>query len=153
AQAALMTTLEQRAGAGEATFSELISVVAHELRTPLTSIKAYTETLIDAPGTEFEQRRKFLGVIDEECDRLGRLVGDVLDLSRLEAGHRSLKLRTIRPAEFLADVVSTVEPEASRRDVTVVVEEDPREPAESDVAEGDADLLKQLLLNLIGNAI
>jgi signal transduction histidine kinase/putative methionine-R-sulfoxide reductase with GAF domain len=153
ARAQAMVGLEQRAATGEAMFSELISVVAHEIRTPLTSIKAYTETLIDAPATEFEQRRKFLGVIDEECDRLSRLVGDALDLSRLEAGHRSLKLRTLAPAEFLADLVSTVEPEASRRGVTLVVEMAPSASPDAAVVEGDSDLMKQLLLNLIGNAI
>jgi signal transduction histidine kinase len=153
AQAAAMSGLEQRASSGEAAFSELISVVAHEIRTPLTSIKAYTEALIDAPSEEFEQRRKFLGVIDEECDRLSRLVGDALDLSRLEAGHRSLKLKTIAPAEFLADLVSTVEPEAASREVTIAVETVPGAAPEPAVAEGDTDLLKQLLLNLIGNAI
>jgi len=152
-QSAAMAGLEQRAAAGESSFSELISVVAHEIRTPLTAIKAYTETLIDAPATEFEQRRRFLGVIDEECDRLGRLVGDALDLSRLEAGHRSLKLRTLAPSEFLADLVSTVEPEATRRGVTLVVEMGPAASPESSLVEGDSDLLKQLLLNLIGNAI
>jgi signal transduction histidine kinase len=71
-QQALMSQLEERAQSGEASFSELIAVVAHEIRTPLTSIKAYTESLIDAPASEFEARRSFLTVIDEECDRLAR---------------------------------------------------------------------------------
>jgi signal transduction histidine kinase/putative methionine-R-sulfoxide reductase with GAF domain len=148
-QAEAMSQVEERAHSGEALFSELIAVVAHEIRTPLTSIKAYTETLIDAPDTAFEQRRAFLTVIDEECDRLARLVSDALDLSRLEAGHRALKLTTMRPGAFVEDLKCTVEPEAARHGVRLVTELD---PALGEV-EGDPDLLKQLVLNLLGNAL
>jgi len=148
-QHALMSQLEERAQAGEASFSELIAVVAHEIRTPLTSIKAYTETLIDAPATEFEARRSFLTVIDEECDRLARLVSDALDLSRLEAGHRALKLRTIAPSAFVADLLTTLGPEATRQGVVLESDVD----AALGAIEGDPDLLKQLMLNLVGNAL
>jgi signal transduction histidine kinase len=148
-QHALMSQLEERAQAGEASFSELIAVVAHEIRTPLTSIKAYTETLIDAPATEFEARRSFLTVIDEECDRLARLVSDALDLSRLEAGHRALKLRTIAPSAFVADLLTTLGPEAMRQGVVLESDVD----AALGAIEGDPDLLKQLMLNLVGNAL
>ncbi|MEO6461471.1 MAG: ATP-binding protein [Candidatus Eisenbacteria bacterium] len=144
-----MQKLETRAHAGELLFSELISVVAHEIRTPLTSIKAYTETLIDAPAEEFERRREFLLVIDEECDRLARLVGDALDLSRLEAGLRLLKVRPLSPRALLEDLALTIEPDAQRNGVTLRVEWD---DAPEDV-EADGDLVKQLLLNLVGNAI
>jgi len=138
-----------RAGAGEALFGELIGVVAHEIRTPLTSIKAYTETLIDAPSDEFERRREFLHVIDEECDRLARLVGDALDLSKLEAGLRLLRVRSVSPAAILEDVATTLEPDATRNGVALVLDS-----ADAPVeVEGDADLLKQLLFNLVGNAI
>ena len=148
-QAEAMSQMEERAYSGEALFSELIAVVAHEIRTPLTSIKAYTETLIDAPDTAFEQRRAFLTVIDEECDRLARLVSDALDLSRLEAGHRGLKRATMRPQAFVDDLKCTVEPEAARHGVRV---ETMLDPALGEI-EGDPDLLKQLMLNLLGNAL
>jgi signal transduction histidine kinase/putative methionine-R-sulfoxide reductase with GAF domain len=148
-QAEAMAQIEERAHSGEALFSELIAVVAHEIRTPLTSIKAYTETLIDAPDTAFEQRRAFLTVIDEECDRLTRLVSDALDLSRLESGHRALKLQTMRPEAFVEDLKCTVEPEAARHGVRI---ETALDSALGDV-EGDPDLLKQLVLNLLGNAL
>ena len=148
-QHALMSQLEERAQSGEASFSELIAVVAHEIRTPLTSIKAYTETLIDAPATEFEARRSFLTVIDEECDRLARLVSDALDLSRLEAGHRALKLRTMAPSAFVADLLTTLGPEATRQGVDLESDVD----AALGAVEGDPDLLKQLMLNLVGNAL
>ncbi|MEP7028248.1 MAG: ATP-binding protein [Candidatus Eisenbacteria bacterium] len=148
-QSRAMVQLEERAQAGEAMFSELIAVVAHEIRTPLTSIKAYTESLIDAPDTAFEQRRSFLTVINEECDRLARLISDALDLSRLEAGHRALKLKPIMPEAFLNDLRTTVEPEAAHHGVRLLTD------LGSDLGafEGDPDLLKQLALNLLGNAL
>ncbi len=148
-QSQAMAQLEERAQAGEALFSELIAVVAHEIRTPLTSIKAYTESLIDAPDTAFEQRRSFLTVIDEECDRLARLVSDALDLSRLEAGHRALKLKSMTPEAFVSDLMSTVEPGAARHGVRLLTDLGPGLGA----FEGDPDLLKQLALNLLGNAL
>ena len=114
-----MHRLETRAQSGELLFSELISVVAHEIRTPLTSIKAYTETLIDAPADEFERRREFLHVIDEECDRLARLVGDALDLSRLEAGLRLLKVKPVSPRALLEDLALTVGPDAQRHGLKI----------------------------------
>ena len=149
AQRARMVALEGRADAGETLFSELISVVAHEIRTPLTSIKAYTETLIDAPSDEFERRREFLHVIDEECDRLGRLVGDALDLSRLEAGLRMFKVKSVSPQSLLEDVAQALEPDATKHRLTLVLE---AAEALEDV-EADGDLVKQLLFNLVGNAI
>jgi signal transduction histidine kinase/putative methionine-R-sulfoxide reductase with GAF domain len=144
-----MQRLEVRAHAGEELFSDLISVVAHEIRTPLTSIKAYTETLIDAPADEFDRRRDFLHVIDEECDRLARLVGDALDLSRLEAGLRLLKVKPVSPRALLDDVVLTIGPDAQRHGLTLRVEAQ----GAPDEVEADGDLVKQLLLNLVGNAI
>ncbi len=144
-----MKQLETKAHAGEELFSELISVVAHEIRTPLTSIKAYTESLIDAPADEFERRRDFLHIIDEECDRLARLVGDALDLSRLEAGLRLLKVKPLSPRALLEDLALTIEPDAQRHGVALRVESGDA----PDEVEADADLVKQLLLNLVGNAI
>ena len=148
-QSALMAALEGKADAGETLFSDLIAVVAHEIRTPLTSIKAYTETLIDAPNDEFERRREFLHVIDDECDRLGRLVGDALDLSRLEVGLRLLKVKPVAPWSMLEDIAQALEPDASRHKVALVLEVG---AAIADV-EADGDLIKQLLFNLVGNAI
>jgi signal transduction histidine kinase/putative methionine-R-sulfoxide reductase with GAF domain len=141
--------IEGRASTGEQTMSELMAVVAHEIRTPLTSIKAYTEALIDAPAGEFERRKDFLGIIDDECDRLARLIYDALDLSRLEAGHRPLKMRQLDARAVVDDLALTLEPEAKRSQVELVN----RVSADVTDVEGDPDLLKQLLLNLVGNAI
>jgi signal transduction histidine kinase/HD-GYP domain-containing protein (c-di-GMP phosphodiesterase class II) len=129
--------------------SELISVVSHELRTPLTSIKAYTETLIDnVSNPSFSMHEKFLGIINEECDRLTRIVNDVLDLSRMDSGRRRLKTETIELNHLLDEVLPTVEPQLLARNLSVAR----NIPATLPPIEADPDLLKQVLVNLINNA-
>jgi signal transduction histidine kinase/HD-GYP domain-containing protein (c-di-GMP phosphodiesterase class II) len=129
--------------------SDLISIVSHELRTPLTAIKAYTETLLDNVGSpSFTMQEKFLGIINEECDRLTRMVNDVLDLSRMDSGRRRLKVVPLALGRLLAEVVPTVEPDlrAKRLRLRIAV------PEGLPAIEADPDLLKQVLVNLIHNA-
>ncbi len=129
--------------------SELISVVSHELRTPLTSIKAYTETLIDNVGNPaFTMQEKFLGIINEECDRLTRIVNDVLDLSRMDSGRRKLKSEPLDLNRILDEILPAVEPQLLARRLTV----ERAFPSDLPALEADADLLKQVLVNLVNNA-
>ena len=129
--------------------SELISVVSHELRTPLTSIKAYTETLLDNVGNPaFSMQDRFLGIINEECDRLTRIVNDVLDLSRMDSGRRRLRSEPLELGRLLDEILPTVGPQLASKRLTVVPDLAPELPA----IEADPDLLKQVLVNLIGNA-
>ena len=129
--------------------SELISVVSHELRTPLTSIKAYTETLIDnVKNPSFVLHEKFLGIINEECDRLTRIVNDVLDLSRMDSGRRRLKSERLDLNHLVDEVIPTVEPQLTAKSLNVVRAFAP----ELSPIEADPDLLKQVLVNLINNA-
>jgi len=129
--------------------SELISVVSHELRTPLTSIKAYTETLLDnVKNPSFVMHEKFLGIINEECDRLTRIVNDVLDLSRMDSGRRRLKSETVDLNRLLDEVIPTVAPQLLAKRLTVERSFASGLPP----LEADPDLLKQVLVNLINNA-
>ena len=65
---------------------DFMSSVTHELRTPLTSIRALSELMLDTPDMDAEQRTEFLGIIVSESERLSRLVNQVLDLAKIEAG-------------------------------------------------------------------
>jgi signal transduction histidine kinase/HD-GYP domain-containing protein (c-di-GMP phosphodiesterase class II) len=130
--------------------SDLISIVSHELRTPLTAIKAYTETLLDnADSSTFPMHKKFLSIIDEECDRLSRMVNDVLDLSRMDSGRTRLHAAPVAFSRLVEEVVPTVEPGLVQRELSLRVRIDPDLPH----LEADPDLLKQVLVNLIHNAI
>lgn len=129
--------------------SDLISIVSHELRTPLTAIKAYTETLIDNLGSpSFTMQEKFLVIVNEECDRLSRIVNDVLDLSRMESGRRRLKAEPVSIARLLEEVTGTVAPELEHKEARLRMDL----PADLPAVEADPDLLRQVLVNLIGNA-
>src|SRR5262245_17609941 len=140
--------LERRKSADEEASSNLMSVVAHEIRTPLTAIKAYTETLLDSVNNPHTPRERFLGIINDECDRLTRLVTDILDLSRLEAGQRPLRLSRFELARAVGEVTDSVDSLSAPRQITIEIDVDP-----TLVVEADVDLLKRLYLNLIGNAV
>jgi signal transduction histidine kinase len=140
--------LEQRVNEGEEASSSLMSVVAHEIRTPLTAIKAYTEAILENLANPHAPRERFLTIINDECDRLSRLVSDVLDLSRVEAGQRPLRLAKLQLPPLVQETLEGLQPVASTRKVTFESDLDP------DLApEADPDLLKRLLINLIGNAV
>lgn len=129
--------------------SELISIVSHEMRTPLTAIKAYTESLLDnIDQPSFVMQQKFLTVINEECDRLARMVNDVLDLSRLDSGHRRLRAEPLTIRAVVSDVLPTVEPALQEKLLAIKLDL----PADLPRVEADLDLLKQIFVNLIHNA-
>jgi signal transduction histidine kinase len=139
--------LEQRVNEGEEASSGLMSVVAHEIRTPLTAIKAYTEAMIDNLSNPHAPRARFLGIINDECDRLTRLVSDILDLSRLEAGQRPLRLGRLNLEHLVKETLEGLQPIVAARKITFDLDlEDALLP------EGDPDLLRRLLINLVGNA-
>src|SRR5690606_16712293 len=66
---------------------DFMSSVTHELRTPLTSIRAFSEMLHDDPMIDLTERKRFLGIIVSEAERLTRLVNQVLDMAKIESGH------------------------------------------------------------------
>ena len=140
--------LERRMRSEEESSSNLMSLVAHEIRTPLTAIKAYTETLLETLANPHTPRERFLGIISDECDRLSRLVSDILDLSRLEAGQRPLRLARVDVAAVAREVVESLRPLASRRRIPMEIVSEP-----SLVVEADSDLLRRLFVNLVSNAV
>jgi signal transduction histidine kinase len=143
-----LAELQRRLDSDEESSSSLMGVVAHELRTPLTAIKAYAETLLDTLNHPHTPRERFLGIINDECDRLTRLVTDILDLSRLEAGQRPLRLARVDLDPLLREIVEGLDPTAKPRQIVIQVE-----VAADLMVEVDSDLVRRLLLNLLGNAV
>ncbi|HKQ56246.1 MAG TPA: HD domain-containing phosphohydrolase [Candidatus Eisenbacteria bacterium] len=143
-----LTELEHRMSADEESSSNLMSVVAHEIRTPLTAIKAYTETLLDSLSNPHTPRERFLGIINDECDRLTRLVSDILDLSRLEAGQRPLRLSRFDLPRLVQEVATSIDALAQPRQIAIDI------AIEAElVVEADTDLLRRLYHNLLSNAV
>jgi signal transduction histidine kinase len=130
--------------------TEWVSNVSHELRTPMAAIKGFLGVVLDDEETlEPEQRRKFLGIARAETDRLSRLIDDLLDISRIEAGRRPRHETSFAVAELLYDAVLLARPQAEAGGLKIELEAPP--PAWRLTA--DRDQLSQVLHNLVGNAV
>ncbi|MDX1601161.1 MAG: ATP-binding protein [Anaerolineales bacterium] len=131
--------------------SEFVATVSHELRTPMTSIKGYVEMLLmEAVGDINAQQRKFLQTIKTNIDRLGGLVNDLLDISRIESGRVSLELEPINVADILSEMREVFR-RRSRLESKPMSIEIQAEPSLPPVA-ADRDRLRQILTNLIENS-
>jgi len=125
-----------------------LSQISHELRTPMTSIRAFSEILME-PGDIGEQERlKFAGIIHDEAIRLTRLLDDLLDLSVLENGQVTLKMRAANLHDLIERAFDAAG--ATRPERAFTVHRDP--PSEHVALITDTDRLVQVLINLISNA-
>ena len=130
--------------------SDFVTTVSHELRTPLTSIYGFAETLLrrDVPFEE-EERRVFLGYIASESERLTRIVDQLLSVARLDSGDLQVSVAPTDVRTVVSDVVQSAEQAPSGNGRRFVVDL-PTEPLD---AEADRDKLRQILANLVDNAI
>src|SRR5205085_2673079 len=92
--------------------NDFVSNVSHELRTPLASIKAYVEMLIDGEADDEKTKREFYEVIQNEANRLGRLIDNILNISRIESGLIKINKQPLSLAVILKDAVEVIEPQA-----------------------------------------
>ena len=104
--------------------STLLDSIAHEFKTPLTSIKAAATALLSTPTPSPEEQRELLTVVDEEADRLGRLVTEAIQMARIEAGKIKLNtgLRSVRG--LIGGILQQMKPAIEGRSVTLSVAED-----------------------------
>ena len=129
--------------------SRFISNVSHELRTPLCNIKSYLETLHDLHDQLSDvERQEFLGIANDETDRLTRLVSDVLDLSRLES-ERVFSLDPLDVSPAIEQTLRNYRLNATDKGVTLAFEAEDLLPK----VVGNWDLLLQVFDNLVGNAL
>ncbi|MCM1149435.1 MAG: cell wall metabolism sensor histidine kinase WalK [Butyricicoccus sp.] len=127
-----------------------VANVSHELRTPITSIRSYAETLYDSQGmVDEETQRQFLGVIVNESDRMAKIVGDLLTLSRFDAGSIDFTFQTFSFEKSVKDVYSAQLLEAQRRHHEFSLEF--KSPI--DEIRGDRTRIEQVLINMVSNAI
>ncbi len=129
--------------------TEFVSNVSHELRTPLTSIKGLLETLREGAVEDTEVRDRFLGTIDDETERLIRLVNDLLLLSRADFQALNIKPAPVDVQLLARRSVRKLWPQGEARGIHLEVEA-PDEPL---LALADADRVEQVLVNLLDNAI
>lgn len=131
----------------EAVRRDFVANVSHELKTPLTSISGYAETLTD-PGIDAATRQRFLDTILSNARRMQRLVDDLLDLSRIEAGRWVPDPQLVDVALIAGDAWSLVADRAARRGVRFE-----REIAADAPLVADPDAVRHILGNLIDNAL
>lgn len=128
--------------------SEVIFAVAHELRSPLTSVKGFTSTLLHRwDRFDEEAKLRLLNTINNDSDRVTRLIGELLDVSRLEAGRLTLNRQMVRISDIAEGVVERLRPRALDHKIDCVFPE--RFPA----VPADSDKIEQVLTNLLENAV
>jgi heavy metal sensor kinase len=120
---------------------------SHELRTPLTAIKGQAEVALSKPR-DAAAYREVLQTVNEEVDRLIRMVGSLLTLARADAGQIPIASEPVNLGDLITGVVEQVRPMAEERSLSLSVD-----PGPSVTVQADEDLLLQLLLNLLDNAI
>ncbi|MBB4637362.1 HAMP domain-containing sensor histidine kinase [Longimicrobium terrae] len=147
ALARVLNDLLDRLQAAFAQQRRFMAEAAHELRTPVAVVRAETELALsgERPAAEY---REALGVVWSESERLGRIVDDLLTLSRAEAGEYPLRAGHADLAEVVADVVRAHRALAATRDVTLVAD-----TADELPLNGDEVLLSRMLRNLVENAV
>ncbi|MDB5101849.1 MAG: sensor protein [Cyanobacteria bacterium RYN_339] len=149
-QAAELSAVNVRLLALDRLKADFLNAASHELRTPLTSIMGFSEFLEDdLAGALSEGQRGFVNQIQQSARRLRKLVDDLLDFARLEAGTFKLAPRELDLKDIVRDALESLEPQRQDRklDLHQVIPELPVKLV------GDADRLEQVLLNLVGNAI
>ncbi|HOC08037.1 MAG TPA: ATP-binding protein [Bacillota bacterium] len=126
---------------------DLIANVSHELRTPLSLIRGYAETIRDITGGEKDKRDRQLGVIIEEAERLGRIVDDILDLSRMQSGSIALDTAPFDLGKVLREVTKKFDILSGKMGIKVACDSD-----EGLMVRADEARIEQVLFNLINNA-
>ena len=99
--------------------------VSHELRTPLASIQGYTETLLDGAVHDPEHNLRFLSIIRQNAERLGRLTADLMTLSRLELKTTRFQFASYYVKGLLADCCDSMQPIAEKKNIQIVLEAGP----------------------------
>ena len=128
---------------------EFVANVSHELKTPITTIKSYTETIMDGVLDDKVMSMKFLGVIDNECDRMTRIVRDLLQLSSMDYQETSWDLTQVCLQDLLEMVDLKMKISAQGKNQLLRVRVEPGLPCLT----GNRDALEQVVLNVISNAI
>ncbi|MFT5240909.1 MAG: signal transduction histidine kinase [Candidatus Promineifilaceae bacterium] len=129
---------------------DFVSTVSHELRTPLAITKEGVSLLIDEiPGAMNEKQHKILRTISDNMDRLTRIINDLLDMSKIEAGKMVMEKAKLDMAQLAREAISDMLALAEKKGLTITGEF----PADLQFVHADKDRVLQVLTNLIGNAM
>jgi two-component system phosphate regulon sensor histidine kinase PhoR len=129
--------------------NDFVSMVSHELRTPLASIKAYIEMLIDGEAQDAKTQNEFYEVIQNEANRLSRLIDNILNIARIESGLVRVNKKPQSLTVIVKDAIEVIAPQAHQKQITL------REDLTPEYYQtlADRDMLYQAILNLLSNAV
>jgi two-component system, OmpR family, phosphate regulon sensor histidine kinase PhoR len=128
---------------------DFVANVSHEFKTPLTAIQGFAETLLAGAMEDSHSNRRFMEIIRDHAIRLARLTNDLLKLARIEAGKLEVEFFPVQLMEVIERAMETTLLKASRKQIALEVDIPPGLP----MVRGDASLLRDVLQNLIDNAI
>ncbi|TDG00746.1 two-component system histidine kinase PnpS [Paenibacillus piri] len=128
--------------------SEFVANVSHELKTPIAAVKGFAETLLAGALNDKETARSFLQIIFDESERLNRLIGDILELSKIESKRIPLQFSPIHLQTFIGNCLHVMNAEAIKKSIDLEMQAD-----ETIYIEADEDRLRQILINLLSNGI
>ncbi|RMH35993.1 MAG: HAMP domain-containing protein [Nitrospirae bacterium] len=130
--------------------SAFVSIVSHELRTPMTSIKGLIENMVDGLTGPLADRQSFyLQRVSANIDRLTRMINDLLDLSRIEAGRLELQVAPLSMTEVISEVTESFKEAVQEKSLRLSVDI----PDDLPLVYADRDKLVQVLTNLLSNAV
>lgn len=129
--------------------NEFISHVSHELKTPLASITAYSEMLADDEANDEVTRKEFYSIIQNQAQRLNRMIEDILNTSRIESGLIKIHKENISLAILIEEQVRMIKSYADEKNIKIVS----RDPIVFDQVHADRDMISQVIVNLLSNAI
>ncbi|MGD7007947.1 ATP-binding protein [Metabacillus sp. 84] len=128
---------------------DFIANVSHELRTPIALLQGYSEAIVDDIASSDEEKKEISKVIYEESLRMGRLVNELLDLARMEAGHVTLRYERVQVSELIAKISRKFQGMAREKSIIL----SSAVHVENDWFIMDSDKIEQVLTNLVDNAI
>jgi PAS domain S-box-containing protein len=128
--------------------SQFLAVMSHELRTPLNAILGMTELSLDTVLSR--EQNEFLNTIQSNSEHLLHLIDDILDLSKIEAGQMDLETKSFDPRKLVEDVAELLSARAKTKNLGLICDVDPNLP---DRVLGDPGRVRQVLVNLVGNAV
>ncbi len=142
------TLLARKAEQASEAKSDFLAKMSHELRTPLNGIIGMAEIALSSDMDD--RQRQMLQIIDRESNALLRIINDILDFSKVEAGKMEIEFRPFDLRTLLDEVADTMVPQARQKGLELITDLPPQIPAR---LKGDAMRIKQVLLNLAGNAL
>jgi two-component system phosphate regulon sensor histidine kinase PhoR len=129
--------------------NDFVSHVSHELKTPLASIKAYSEMLADGEAEDEQTRKEFYSIIQNQANRLNRLIEDILNISRIESGLIKINKEPVSLTILIEEQLQMIKSYAEEKNIEVIGQK----PIVFDQVMADRDMISQVIINLLSNAV